>query len=529
MTKQTLHSEREDAVERFLTRFGPLVSSVLSGFDRIVFHGILQPLMREFGMYYMLKDAGVQLLDFKHFALATTERIKQASLAVARRDHRPILYLNSPGLDKQELARKTLAQNPVEQGLICVFTALEPCTTFEYQRSTNRDERGLRLVRSKCLHLYHYWLHPRFGFMNIRLQTWFPFNVQICINGREWLARQLLRRGQNNFKRADNCFTWLGNPKLAQRLLDDQLSTAWPRALNAIARSVNPLHNAIFRCSPMDYYWTAYQTELATDVLFRDPQSLSTLYPQLVRYAMHAFKSPDVMRFLAQKTPGNFTGEIVSSFKDRAEGVRLKHWLRGNSIKMYDKAGSVLRVETTIGDPTDFKVFRPRQDPDGKLEWLPLRKGVADLHRRAQVSQRANHTYFNALAAVGHTTPCSQLFDTVSRPVTDHGRRVRALRLGHPDDLALLEAIARGEFAISGFRNRDIRRQLYPAALTDPHEQRRLAAKVTRQLRILRAHGLIQKISKTTRYRLTNHGHTLTAAIFATRNADITQLISKAA
>jgi hypothetical protein len=529
VTKQRLHSEREDAVERFLTRFGPLVSGVLSGFDRIVFHGILQPLMREFGMYYMLKDAGVQLLDFKRFALATTERIKQASLAVARRDHRPIVYLNSPGIDKQELARKTLAENPVEQGLICVFTALEPCTTFEYQRSTDREVRGLRAVRSKCLHLYHYWLDPRFGFMNARLQTWFPFNIQICINGREWLARQLLRRGQNNFKRADNCFTWLEDTQLAQRLMDDQLRTAWPRALNAIARSLNPLHKKIFRASPMDYYWTAYQTELATDVLFRDPKSLAGIYPQLVRYAMNAFKSPDVMRFLAQKTPGNFTGEIVSSFKDRAEGVRIKHWLRGNSIKMYDKAGSVFRVETTIGDPTDFKVLRPRQDdPDGNLEWLPLRKGVADLHRRAQVSQRSNHTYLNALAAVGDTTPCSQLFDSVSRPVTDHGRRVRALRLGDPNDLALLEAIARGEFAISGFRNRDIRRQLHPIA-TDPLEQRRLAAKVTRQLRILRAHGLIQKIPKTSRYRLTTHGHTLTAAIFATRNADINQLLSKAA
>lgn len=518
-------------MEKFLSRYRSLVTGVLSGFDRIVFHGILQPLMRDFGMYYMLKDAKLRLLDFKNFAVAMTEQLKEASLAEAHRNDRPIVYLNSPGIDKQDLARKTLAENPVEQGLICVFKAIEPCMTFEYQCSANRDERGLRLRPGKCLHLYHYWLHPLFGFMNARIQTWFPFNVQICINGREWLARQLLRKGQNNFKRADNCFTWLGNPKLAQRLMDDQLSTDWPRALNAIACSLNPQHKTIFCSSPMDYYWTAYQTELATDVLFRDPQSLSDVYPQLVRYAMHAFKSPDVMRFLAQKAPGNFTGEIVSSFKDRTEGVRVKHWLRGNSIKMYDKASSVLRIETTIGDPTDFKVFRPRQnDPDGKLEWLPLRKGVADLYRRAEVSQRSNHTYFNALAAVGDTTPCSKIFDTVSRPVTDRGRRVRALRLADPNDIALLEAIARGEFAISGFRNRDIRSQLHPAASTAlPAEKRRLAARMSRQLRILRAHGLIQKIQKTTRYRLTDHGQTLTAAIFATRNADITQLLSKAA
>lgn len=528
VTKQPFRP-KEDAVEKFLSRYRSLVTGVLSGFDRIVFHGILQRLMRHDGMHFLLMDAKVRLLDFKKFALATTEQLKEASLAEALRKNRPIVYLDSR-VDKQELARKMLAKNPIEQGLICVFKAIEPCMTFEYQRSANLAERGLRLHPGKCLHLYHYWLHPQFGFMNARIQTWFPFNIQICLNGREWLARQLLRKGRNDFKRADNCFTWLGDPKLAQRLMDDQLRTDWPRALNAIARSINPQHQTIFRCSPMDYYWTAFQTELATDVVFQDPKSLADVYPPLVRYAMDALKSPDVMRFLAQKAPGNFTGEIVTSFKDRAEGVRVKHWLRGNSIKMYDKAGSVLRVETTIGDPTDFKVFRPLQNhPKGKRQWLPLRKGVADLFRRAEVSQRSNHTYLTALAATGDTKPCSKIFDAVSQPVIDRGRRVRALRLADANDLALLEAIARGEFAISGFRNRDIRSRLYPASGTDPIEQRRLAAKVSRQFRILRAHGLVQKIQKTTRYRLTEQGHTLIAAIFATRNADITQLLSKAA
>ncbi len=516
-------------MEKFLSRYRSLVTGVLSGFDRVVFHGILQRLMRHDGMHFLLMDAKVRLLDFKKFALATTEQLKEGSMAEAHRKNRPIEYLQS-GDDKQKRAREILAKNPVEQGLICVFKAIEPCMTFEYQRSANLAERGLRLHPSKCLHLYHYWLDPRFGFMNARIQTWFPFTIQICINGREWLARQLLRKGQDNFKRADNCFTWLGNPKLAQRLMDDQLRTDWPRALNAIARSINPQHQAIFRCSPMDYYWTGYQTELATDVMFQDPRSLADVYPPLVRYGMLALKSPDVMRFLAPKAPGNFTGEIVTSFKDRAEGVRVKHWLRGNSIKMYDKAGSVLRVETTIGDPTDFKVFRPLQNhPKGKRQWLPMRKGVADLYRRAEVSQRANHTYFNALSATGDTTPCSKIFDTVSQPVTGKGRRVRALRLADSNDLALLDIVARGEFAISGFRNRDIRGRLYPAGGDSAIEQRRLAAKVSRQIRILRAHGLVQKIQKTTRYRLTEEGQTLIAAIFATRNADVTQLLAKAA
>jgi hypothetical protein len=185
---------KEDAVEKFVSRYRSLVTGVLSGFDRLVFRGHLLPLMRDGGMFFFLEAAGVRLLDFKDFVLATTERLKQASLAEARRLDRPFRYLDSPKISKEDLARQLLAEHPIKEGLICVMTALEPCRTFEYHRSQNREERGLRLRPSKCLHLYKYFLHPRFGFMNARIQTWFPFNVQICMNGREWLLRRFERK-----------------------------------------------------------------------------------------------------------------------------------------------------------------------------------------------------------------------------------------------------------------------------------------------------------------------------------------------
>jgi hypothetical protein len=246
---------------------------------------------------------------------------------------------------------------------------------------------------------------------------------------------------------------------------------------------------------------------------------------------MEHFKSPDVMRFLGRKAHGNFVGELTTDFKDRLEGVRIKHWVRGNSIKMYDKAGSILRVETTIGRTTDFKVLRPRHDdPTAPLEWKRLRKGVADLHRRAQLSQRANETYLDALSAVNNKTPCSDLFDAVNHRVSHNGRAIRAMRLGDPQDLALLESIARGEFATAGFRNRDIRglTQTLPKNASKK-DQRRAAAKTSRDLRLLRAHGVIQKVPKSHRYRLTANGHLLIAALFAARRADISQLLAKAA
>jgi len=281
----------------------------------------------------------------------------------------------------------------------------------------------------------------------------------------------------------------------------------------------------------MDYYWSAYQTEWATDLLFRDPATLGKLYPTLVRHAMLHFQSPDVMRFLGRKEHGNFTGDLTTSFKDRPEGVRVKHWVRGNSIKMYDKAGSILRVETTIARTQDFKVLRPpHHDPDGKLEWKPLRKGVADLHRRAEISQRSNERYLEALATVEDTTPCSQIFDAVAKPVVDGERRSRPLRIGDPRDLALLQAVARGEFATAGFRNRDLRSLLHPASTqADTAEQRRLSAKIGRQIRLLRAHGLIRKIQKTHRYVLTSKGQLLSAALWATRNANLKKLVTDVA
>jgi hypothetical protein len=527
-----LRIEEDAVVNTFVTRYRSAITATLSGFDRLVFRGTLLPLMMDHAMEVFLHRAGVRLLDFKKYVVATSEQIKEASLRAASNAGRPIRYLQSAAIDKEALARELFAQQPIEQGVICAFRTVEPCMSFEYHRSAHACDRGLRLRPRKCLHIYQYFFHPLFGFMNARLQTWFPFNIQICLNGREWLARQFQRRGHTDFIRHDNCFTQLGDPALAQRLMDRQLAISWKPVLDAIARTLNPVHARIFKPWPLTYYWSAFQTEWATDLLFQSPQALARVYPTLVRHAMLHFHSPDVMRFLGRKgLAGQFHGELTSRVQRRHEGVRIKHWVHGNSIKMYDKAGRVLRVETTIAKTTHFKVLRPlekvRRHP---LAWQTLRKGIADLHRRAEVSQRANERYLDALATVDDSTPLHELLDHVARPVIYHGRRLRALRTGDPTDLALLNAITHGEFATAGFRNRDLRVLLYRSkCCASPTEVRRLSARVSRQLRLLRAHGVIKKVPRTHRYQLTPRGHLLTAALFAARNASLQKLVGSAA
>jgi hypothetical protein len=519
-------------MDKFIARFANKIMGVLSGFDRLVFRGHLLPLMRDGGIHAFLSYAGVRLLEFKNFVLKTSDAIKQAAIAEAEAAGRPIRYLESSRPSKEDLAREILAKYPVDEGLICLFKTVEPCMSFEYHRSPNKSERGLKLRTRKCLHLYKYFVHPVFGFMSARLETWFPFTIQVCLNGREWLVTQLAAKG-DLFLREDNCVTWFASAqRQVQRLFDKQLETDWTRALTQIARLLNPLHQQIFEPWPMDYYWSAYQTEWATDILFDNPRALAAVYPSLVRHAMHHLQSPDVMRFLGRKLIANFAGELVTSFKDRPEGVRVKHWVAGNSIKMYDKAASVLRVETTIANVTPFKVFRPADDnrPARKLAWRPLRKGVADLHRRAQVSQHANDSYLGALAAANDDTKVAKLFDEVSRPASYRGRRVRALRIGDKHDVALLQAIARGGWATAGFRNRDLRPLLYPGTrLASAENARKLSARVSRQLRLLHAHGIISKVPRSHRYRLTDKGQLLTAALFAAREATVEKLLGKAA
>jgi hypothetical protein len=324
----------------------------------------------------------------------------------------------------------------------------------------------------------------------------------------------------------------------AQKLLDRQLRISWTSLLNRIASQANPALKTIFaqRSLDLDYYWSAEESEWASDIMFHSAADLNALYPRLIRHGMQTLGSADVMRFLGRKVPqhggihGNFEGEVVSDVKSRPEGMRIKHRLNRNSIKMYDKQGSVLRVETTINDARDIKVYRTKEGKSqGGKSWRRLRKGIADLHRRAQVSQAANERYLNSIAAVEDTTSLGDLASQLCQPVQMEGRRVRALNPFSLEDAKLLEAVNRGEFAINGFRNRDLRPLLFGSAEASKDEIRRQASSITRKLRLLRGHGLIRKVSKTHRYMLTDRGRSAIAALLVARQANIDKLAQLAA
>lgn len=518
----------------FIQRHRDHVIGVLSGFDRLVFRGTLRGLAYEGGMAAYLSRTGILLKEFGEYALAVSTRVKQLALDVAHELGRPHVYLTSPKIRKDELAHQIASRDGVREGLVCTFTAVEPCRSFEIHRNREKQLLQLKLRDRKCLFVYHYLIHPVFGFMGARIQTWFPFSIQICLNGREWLARQMDTAGIS-YTRRDNTFTWVEDFPRAQQLLSSQLDVAWPHQLDGLALLLNPLHDSIFASRPLAYYWSAHQTEWATDVAFRSREDLLELYPALLHHGITTFGCADVMRFLGHgllksgQIPDRFHGQVVSNISDRYEGTRLKHWVDHNAQKLYDK-WSVLRAENVMNFPSTFKVFRTKEgDPDGAPEWRPLRRGIADLKRRADLSQAANDRYLEAFASVESKTPIGDLVLPTCQPVTWKGRRVRPLNPWAPADLALLQAVSRGDFTLNGFRNRDLRALLFPSDPRSPKELRRQSAAITRKIRLLRAHHLITKVPKTHRYQVSAHGRLVLTALLTAHQADTAVLTKLAA
>jgi len=343
------------------------------------------------------------------------------------------------------------------------------------------------------------------------VQTWFPLQIQIYLNGHEWLARKLTQRGIDHTK-IDNVFIRIEELARSQRLADRFAHLNWPRLLNRYARQVVPqLDDVLHGC---EYYWVAAQAEYSTDVMFKNTQGLRELYPRLLSHSTLCFGATEVMNFLGRKLVGNFQGEVVSDLSTlvcrRTGGSRIKHRVKQNWLKMYDKAGLVLRVETVINNPEEFRV-RKNVLRDGKqrTEWVALRKGVAYLFRYREISLQANARYLDALAAVDDPTPGTQALQRLTTTKKDAaGRSCPGFNPMAQDDATLFKSLMDGEHCLNGFTNRDIRSRLtgtcwLRACAEDP---KKASAKVGRCFRRLHAHGLIAKVPRSRRWRVTAYG-----------------------
>ena len=324
-----------------------------------------------------------------------------------------------------------------------------------------------------------------------------------------------------SYERYENSLLQIGDLKTAQHLCWEFERRRFVRTWDHFARRINPCLREIEKLGFGSYYWVTDQCEIATDIMFRGREVLAGWLPDLLREASLYLSAEDILHFLGRKLHGNFKGEVLTDRKKRPEGVRVKHSVKRNSIKMYDK-WSVLRVETTINNPREFKVLRVYKTGPEEISrrWVPMGKGVANLWRYAQIGKQANARYLEALAQVENKSKVVAELDDLCQSRTVNGKRFARFQLIAAGEVRIFRAVMDGRHLLNGFRNQDLAHLLEPLLEATAEQERRRCGRISRLIAKLRAHGLIAKVPGSRLYRVTQRGYRTMAAVLRFREVE---------
>lgn len=493
----------------FVTKFATSIIAVLGCFDRVIFKGHL-PFQDETALNRFVDHAlRIPRKDFLPFLGGKSDELVAHAKRLAEQHGAP--YHDLQGRHrKEDLVQQTIRERRLSAGLVGVLCGQGTCRTVKLLYGKHRPRRACTWRPQRVL--YFYFLDADFGLIYLRLQTWFPFTFPAYVNGHGWLARQLQQQGIG-FVQHDNAFTQLDQPEQAQRLADRFPKLSWVKQLTRWARRVNPLLSQSW-LRRQSYDWVLDQAEYSTDLLFTDRAALAGLYPRLPDHAALHFAAQDILTFPGRRLHPRFEGEVLTDCKkDRWPGARIKHRVKNNWRKMYDKFGQILRIETVINNPRAFEVRR-RRSRHGRpcLVWCPMNKGVSNFYRYHQVAAAANQRYLAALAVVEGRTPGYQHAERLARPKVVQGRSQAGFNRAGRGDVQLLQAVRRGDHVLHGCRNADIRRILHGDA-KDPAVRRRQSAAVGRLLKRLHVRGLLAKVPRRRRWRVTAAGQRFLGAV----------------
>jgi hypothetical protein len=495
-----------------IERHAQKIVGVLSCFDRLVLQGTLPSVAYPQAMATELDRRGIRLFDYaKQFALPFREAIRAHTERVASEEGVQIEFIQRmKNFRKEDRIQQILAERGHRPGLVHIFSAMEPCPTYEPWHDKKTGCTFIRRDRGKCLHYYFYFIDEMLGLCFLSVPTWCPFRALFYLNGHNWLASKL-RSANISYELQDNAFAaiqdWEKAQLLSDRLMVKQLHT---RLDAAVARYLPNLE------SLGRYHWSILQAEYATDIVFRSVADLAPLYDHMSRTAIHAVKVEDVATFLGRSPDRIGEHETGSDFSIRhhglrIEGRRIRHYLGPASIKMYDKHGFILRVETTTNDVTFFRHHRMVEQRDGQrvFKLAALRKSIYSLSPDlASISRAANDRYIQFLSSIDDPTPGLKALSKISDSVEEREHRYRGFNLFDDDDQTLFEILCRGEFLIHGFRNRSLRH----------HLKQFRPSQISRLLKRLRLHGIIKKVRNTYKYYLTQLGRHVAIAGLTLKN-----------
>jgi hypothetical protein len=475
-------------------RYSKQIAGILSCFDRIIITGTLPGICYPDGMASYLSANGIRIFDYPRFVEPMRNEIRENAEKIARENNVEIEFIRSAGaFRKEDRIQEVLQKRGGHPGIVHIFSAMEPCPAFTPWHDKITGRTHLKYKDGKCLHYYFYFLDENFGLCYLRVPTWAPFRLQFYCNGHNWLANQFLLQGIG-FSQLDNTFVQIDNWAKAQELADAFPVEQLHRSLDQWAEKFCP----VVRHFSARYHWSIMQCEYATDIVFFRRKDLQPLYETLSRTAIHAVKPDNVATFLGRKLDGRYKDELGNDFHTRVQGTRIKHHMGPVSIKLYDKQGLVLRIETTVNDVTFFRHYRTVEHRDGTSETkiAAMQKTIYSLPPLKECMISSNRRYLDFLSELADPSGGLRDVQKLAEPLKKDGRAYPGFNLFSRNDLDFILALVRGEGVISGITNKMIRRVL----------KDKTGAQVSRLLKRMRVHGLIKKAGKTYKYYITSLG-----------------------
>jgi hypothetical protein len=481
-------------------RYGDRIAGVLSCYDRVVITGTLPTVCYADGMTRFLYACGIRIFGYPDFASALRDRVRERAGSVAAEAGIAIEHIARSHIRKEDVVAKVLEQRGDHAGLVHVISAMEACPSYRPWHDKPSGKTYLRPDTGKCLHYYFYFMDAELGLVYLRVPTWAPFRLQFYCNGHNWLARRLTAESID-FTTADNAFVRIDDWQRAQELADGLSPDLLHRVLDRYATLCCPVLDVFGQ----SYHWSLMQVEYATDLVFRSATTLKPLYEQLARESVLSVKAEQIATFLGRQITPQLAQEVGSQFSTRIEGTCIKHRYGSSSIKMYDKFGSVLRIETTTNDVSFFKHHRKvehRQGPPTR-ELAPVKKSIYSLIDLREILFACNRRYLEHLSALDDFSAGVRALDRLTKPRTLDDKTVKGINFFDPTDNALLHALQDPRVNIAGIRRADL------IPILDCLSPDRLS----RQLRRLRDIGVIKRVTGTYRYYLTRAGRAATAAL----------------
>ncbi len=474
-------------------KYSDRLDGVLNCYDRLLFTGSLHPFCYAKGMTGYLYAHGIRIFDYAKFAEPWREAIRANAEAVAEANGLKIEFIARKSFRKEDRLKRILKTRGAQPGLVHIFSAMESCGSYSPWHEKRTGKTFLKYADAKCLHYYFYFIDEDLGLCYLRVPTWCPFRLQFYCNGHSWLAAQLRHQGIA-CELHDNAFVHIADYTVANQLAAQLDIEQLHARLDDIAQRYCPVIQSL----QLTCHWSLMQVEYATDLVFKRRQDLQAFYPHLLETLIHTVKPEDIATFLGQKLHGNYQGEMGNRFNLRQLGTRIKHQMGPVVIKLYDKLGLILRIETTVNDVTFFQQFREVQSSHGARakKWAPLKKTIYSLAPLQELLIAANRRYLAFISDIETPEVGVQRLKQLTHSQVEQEHSYKGFNLLAEEDAIVLRLLLRGEFMISGLTSRALR-----ALLPD-----KTNGQVSRLLKRLRVHGLLKKVGHRYKYYLTVMG-----------------------